>query len=263
MYVDGQFYGLELLPLHTAQQLDVARKLFMCSTFQLPKSTARNLVYVLFPVMPSLFLLLKRRWSFYSRAQSHDVAAVRDAFSFDATRLYPHSGSWAFQTMQMLRELGLYVTVNDHVRLLERVCLNLNDVDQICFDHVSTTSEKTLSFFRLFRDVDTARSFRAFLSSQAEYTQNFMLLFFTSGLRWRFFSRSGRGCHCSACAAHFWSWEHFLSCPVVIGATLVPRLRVFVTSAAWDDIYQLAKDVTVDWRQAFADDSVSDYVQGL
>jgi hypothetical protein len=196
-------------------------------------------------------------------AQSHDIVAVRDAFLFDSTRLYPDTASWAFQTMQMLRELGLFVTVSNHVDLLERVNSNLTDVDQVCFDHVATSSEKTLSFFRLFRDVDMARSFRAFLSSQSEETQNFLLLFFTSGFRWRFFTRSNRGSCCPACRARFWSWEHFFSCSRVTGVTLVPRIRHMVDMAAWGDICRTTRVVTTRWKQAFTHDSLSEYVQGL
>jgi hypothetical protein len=47
-------------------------------------------VYVLFPVVPAVFLLAKRRFAFFSRAQHHDLKCVKEAFLFDLTFLYPH-----------------------------------------------------------------------------------------------------------------------------------------------------------------------------
>jgi hypothetical protein len=265
MYVDGQFYGAELLPLHTANQMDAARKLFVCTTFQLPKSTARNLIYVLFPVMPALFLLLRRRWSFYARARTHDVDAVRDAFLFDEVRLFPHSSSWSFQTAQMLRELGLSVDVRrrEHVQYLERVFEDTEDVEQVCFDHVSTSTEKTLSYFRLFQNVDDARSFRLFLSTQTEGSQNFFVLFLTSGLRWRFFKQSSRGTACPCCREPFWSWSHFLSCVAIVGPSRVPHLRRLTARQAWADVFQLVISTTRDWKHYFSQDSLSDLIRDL
>jgi hypothetical protein len=262
IYVDGQCYGLELLPLHTANQMDAARKLFMCSAFQLPTSTARNLLYVLFPVLPSVFTLLRRRWSFYARVQTHDIDAVWDAFTFDKIRLFPHTSSWAFQTAQILRELGLSVDVRrrDHIRYLEQVFVDTHDVEVICFGHVFTSTEKKLSFFRLFRDVDAARSFCLFLSSQVEGSQNLFLLFFTSGMRWRFFVQSSRGRLCPCFSAHFWSWEHFLSCRSIVVRMQTPLLLDLVARQAWSDVSQLAVDAIKDWPHFFQGDLLTDIV---
>jgi hypothetical protein len=261
-YVDGQFYGVELLPLATANDIDSARKLFMCTLFQLPCKTAKNLVYVLFPVRPSLFLMLHRRWRFYARAQEHDLSAVKDAFLFDSTKLYPNPCSWSFQTAQMLHELGVTV---DHGRLdfaskLEEVCLNLADVEDVCFIHVRRSREKTLSFFRTFPTLEVARSFRAFLSTLTPATQTFILLFLTSGLRWRFFAEARRGCECPCCAAHFWSWEHFLSCQVVT----CDRRQFFIHLAEagqWDGILSEARAIISRWCSFFDDSELSVYVR--
>jgi hypothetical protein len=261
-YVDGQFYGLELLPLATANNIDSARKLFMSTVFQLPSKTARNLVYVLFPVRPSLFLMLHRRWKFYTRAQSHDLKEVRDAFLFDQTKLYPNKLSWSFETVQLLKELGVNA---DHGRLnftarLEEVCLNLSDVEDVCFIHVQKSHEKTLSFFRTFPSVDVARSFRFFLSGQTQRTQTFLLLFLTCGLRWRFFSNSRRGCECPCCGALYWSWEHFLSCRVVTQ----DRTRTFLLFAAreqWTEVLHETRTIVSRWCSFFCHDELSDYMR--
>jgi hypothetical protein len=76
------------------------------------------------------------------------IDAVRDAFTFEEIQLFPHTSSWAFQTAQILRELGLSVDVRprDHIWYLEQVFADTNDVEVICFDHVFTSTAKTLSF---------------------------------------------------------------------------------------------------------------------
>ncbi len=202
-YVDGQFYAIELMSLAAANQLDTARKHFMCTMFSLPSSTAKALVHV---------FMLQRRWRFYDRAQSHDLESVRDAFLFDVTTLYPDPSSWTFQTVLMLKELSISVDQSgmDFPRRLKDLCDDLEDVEQVCFAHVKACREKTLSFFQTFRSVEVARDdLRSFLSRQAGETQDFLILFLSSGLRWRFFSYPSTAGQCPCCSVSFWSWDHF------------------------------------------------------
>jgi hypothetical protein len=79
-FVDSQFYGLELLPMHAASDVESARKLFVCTCcFEVPPSTLRNLTYALFPAM---FTLIKRHAVFFKRATGHDIDCVRKPFFF-------------------------------------------------------------------------------------------------------------------------------------------------------------------------------------
>jgi hypothetical protein len=55
----------------------------------------------------------------------------------------------------------------------------MTDPNSICFQCIRHSEEKTLSFFRLMTDiVETASSFRSFLSTKNPKEQNFFLLFF-------------------------------------------------------------------------------------
>jgi hypothetical protein len=264
-YVDSQFYAVELMGLSAVNQIDAARKSFMCSFFRLPTSTAKNLLYVLFPILPSLYLLIQRRWKFYNRARTHDLSVVRDAFLFDSDVLYPNQHSWSFQTIQLLKEIGVTVDTRrmDYPRWLEEVSNDLNDVDSVCFIHVKTSTEKTLSLFRKFRTVDSARSFRSFLSSQGRDVQHFLLLFLTSGMRWRFFVSSGRGVTCPCCAHTFWSWNHFFDCPNVTAALDSDRFLTFVRNDDWNSVLRESVTVVRTWASRFDRTSLSDIVCDL
>ncbi len=95
-----------IIPTPGCPILTSAEDLFMQNV---PIGTARNLVYVVFSVLPPLFLMTKRRLAFYKRAQTHDLRCVQEAFLFDMTHLFPHDSSWTAQLYAILSELGLTV----------------------------------------------------------------------------------------------------------------------------------------------------------
>jgi hypothetical protein len=105
-------------------------------------------------------------------------------------------------------------------------------------------------------DVETATDFRAFLSTKRAKEQNFFLLFFTSGLRWRFFVDARWGSSCPLCFAHFWSWEHFLSCPFCPVQVSVPELIAMMSLKLWDEITNHACRVTRIWLNLFQDNEL-------
>ncbi len=253
-FVDSQFYGLELFPLHAAQNIDTARKIFMCTLFNLPRCTAKNLVHVIFPVMPAVYVLLKRRAAFYERALAHDIECVREAFLFDMCQLYPVEVSWTAQLVQNFQAIGVDVQ-NDiasfprHLREFDEV---MTDAEVICFQWVRFTDEKTLSFFRVFPDVSTAVSFRRFLSTLRPTEQEFLLLFLSSGLRWRFLVSSSRGRACPCCGHTFWSWEHFLSCPFVPVCSSVAELTALGVLSSWNEVCVTVKQVAISWLSLFS-----------
>jgi hypothetical protein len=252
-FVDGQFYGAELFPLHAALEIDSSRQKFVCAMFDLPPHTAKNLTFALFPVLPGLFMLLRRRASFYNRAQAHDLACVREAFLFDMCRLYPDPSSWTFQLLQMLRHIGVdaYNDIASFPRHLSEVHRLTSDPDAVCFQVIQHTEEKTLSFFRFFPDQATSFSFRAFLSSRSGAEQRFFLLFFTSGLRWRFFQDSSRGSKCPFCSTRFWSWEHFFTCHLCPVHVSVPEVVAMIVLNSWWEITEHLMRAVRIWLSHF------------
>jgi hypothetical protein len=129
---------------------------------------------------------------------------------------------------------------------------SVRDHDFAAFLFVQHTDDATLSFFRLFPDVDTAKFFRCFLSGRCVECQNFLLLFLTSdGFRWRFFTDSRRGASCPKCGATFWSWEHFLSCPFFPVCCSVPEFTAITVLCAWDELLAHIRRVTLLWLGGF------------
>jgi hypothetical protein len=99
-------------------------------------------------------------------------------------QLYPSKLSGCFQLEQMLKSIGvdMHGDIASFPRHLAEFDKTMVDPERVCFLCVQHSDEKTLSFFRLMSNIDSAASFRSFLSSRNSREQNFLLLFLTSGL---------------------------------------------------------------------------------
>jgi hypothetical protein len=187
----------------------------------------------------------------------HDLACVREAFLFDLCQLYPHKSSWTFQLIQLFRAIDVKITdVAAFPRHLSEFEAAMGDVKLICFHIITHSEDKTLSFFRIMPDIGTAASFRSFLSTCKAKEQNLLLLFLTSGLRWRFFQCSSRGSCCPLCQAQFWSWEHFLSRPMQPVRTSVPEFVAMVNLKCWHELAIHVKRVVLIWLSLFGIDEL-------
>jgi hypothetical protein len=148
------------------------------------------------------------------------------------------------------------------VELCEKVVEATVDVDDLCFRHVQASDEKTLSFFRIFPNAAAARDFRNFLSTRSAAGQNFLLLFLSSGLRWRFFRVSNRGKCCPLCSCSFWSWEHFLQCRVLdMRSTLLYEFSAAAFMGDWTGLVDGVRVVTMEWANRF-DPSLISFTSG-
>ncbi len=253
-FVDSQFYGLELLTLPIAGEIERARKIFLCETFALPRNTATNLIYALLPLIPPVFLLAKRRLSFYLRAQTHDLDCVKEAFLFDMSRLYPHHSSWTAQTIVILEELGVRVDTRrmNLVETLQRAVSPTADVEELCFRFIRSSEDKTLTFFHIFPNAATARDFCSFISTLAIPLQDLLVLFLSSNLCWRFSPPpcSSRGHKCPICWCTFWSWEHFLQCAATgQRSTLFLEFSAAAYQGDWGGIVAGTRDVLLTWAR--------------
>lgn len=173
--------------------------------------------------------------------------------------LYPHQSSWTRQTAIILEELNISFDERrmNFVEGLDKAARATVDVELLCFRHVMCSTEATLSFFRIFPDPATARDFRTFLSSQAPEAQVLLILFLSSGLRWRFFRDSSKGHRCPLCSWSFWSWEHFLQCPAVpLRLTLFLEFSSAAFHGDWLGLAAGIKDVLLSWCSALAGQSL-------
>jgi hypothetical protein len=112
-------------------------------------------------------------------------------------------------------------------------------------------------FFRLFPNVATAHDFRTFLSSRSGAAQDFLILFLSSGLRWRFFRDSNRGKQCHKCRGHFWSWEHFLQCPALaLDGTLLQEFSTAAREGDWEGIVDRTRSTVIFWANLFRPEEI-------
>lgn len=160
--------------------------------------------------------------------------------------------SWITQLIQLFRPIDVSISdVSTFPRHLSEFEAAMGDVEQICFHTISFSENKTPSLFRAMPDQTTAASFRLFLSCCKPREQNFLLLFLTSGLRWRSFQLSSRGPCCPIYQCGFWSWEHFSSCPLQPVRTSVPEFVAMVSVKC-----SHVKRVTLIWLSLFDPDEL-------
>jgi hypothetical protein len=58
------------------------------------------------------------------------------------------------------------------------------------------------------------------------------------------------------CGAHFWSWEHFLSCPLVPARVSVPEFVAMTCLSSWLEIARHTTRVVLLWLSYFSDEEL-------
>jgi hypothetical protein len=145
----------------------------------------------------------------------------------------------------------------DFARDVEALLSLVHDEESYSFAFVRSSSASSLSFFKLFRSVNSTTSFQLELSRLQSHFQHVILCFCSGQMRWTFLSRPSS--RCPLCDASSWSWEHFFLCPrmsliLQSRGLLLSRFRERVISARWKRIFSDIAHFLLVWSFALNDD---------
>jgi hypothetical protein len=224
--------------------------------FNLPSSTATNLTIVLFDLWPANFEALSRRVSFAKKMQNHDLEFVRDTFVFDRSLMRTKEG-WHYQSFLIFQSMFNSEKIADFN--MDRVSSKLSPFSRsvrtrFLFHLLRVTDEATLAPFRLFESVEVLESFRELLGSISKSSADTLLLFCSSGHRFRFFEYSALKCPLCSCSS--WLFNHLFTCRVT--EPLLVRNGVswedFETNMGkgkWKEVLFLLHETMTVWRNSF------------
>ncbi len=212
--VESQWYGLELMPLRAVSEIESVRARFVKRLFDLPRSTANAISQVIFDLWPVAFEMLLRRLTFLRSMTNHDLTAIRDSFIFDRQILFREHQGWHFECFLIYRSLFLNAAVHDFdfESVMHRLETLTRSKDDFLFALLKESEETTLGPFRCFASARVLSSFREMLGRVSRRTASMILIFCSSGLRFRFFSHTA--ILCPACRRP-WLTEHLFTCSAV------------------------------------------------
>jgi hypothetical protein len=212
--VESQWYGLELMPIQAISEIETVRARFVRRLFDLPRSTANAISQVVLGLWPAAFEALLRRLSLYRAMLNHELPAIRDSLSFDRVTLFREHQGWYYECFIIYK--SLFTRAEIHVFDFESVMTRLESVtrsrEEFLFVLLKETEETTLEPFRCFDSPTVLASFRQLLSQVSHQTASMILIFCSSGLRFRFFAHTS--ILCPACRRP-WLTEHLFRCTAV------------------------------------------------
>jgi hypothetical protein len=212
--VESQWYGLELMPLQVVSEIDSIRARFIKRLFDLPRSTANAISQVILDLWPAAFEALLRRITFLRSMSNHELPAIRDSFAYDRLTLFREHQGWHYECFLIYRSLFLNAAIHDFdfESVMGRLEVLTRSKSEFLFILLKQTEETTLSPFCCFDSADVLDSFRTMLGQVSRQTASMILIFCSSGLRFRFFSHST--ILCPACRRP-WLTEHLFKCNAV------------------------------------------------
>ncbi len=261
--VESQWHGLELLPRSVVDEIEATRAHLMKKLFNLPSPTATNLIVVLFDLWPANFEALSRRVAFVRKMCDHDLAFVRDAFSFDRTTMMRAQDGWHNETFLLFQSMFRSERISDFSidRIFSRLSPIARSRTQFLYHLLQATDEATLAPFRLFKSPDILISFREMISTVSKPTADFLLLICSSGHRFRFFNRTTLKCPLCPCSS--WLTAHLFTCPMV--KNLLARngaswdaFKLRMRNGEWKEVLLLLHEVTLIWKNTFYDCAFDD-----
>jgi hypothetical protein len=261
--VESQWHGLELLPRSVVDEIETTRAHLMKKLFNLPSPTATNLTLVLFDLWPANFEAISRRVAFARKMFDHDLAFVRDAFSFDRSTMMRAQDGWHNETFLLFQSMFRSEKVSDFS--IERISSRLSPIarsrTQFIYHLLQATDEATLAPFRLFKSPDTLVSFREVIGTISKSSADFLLLICSSGHRFRFFNRTTLKCPLCPCSS--WLTAHLFTCPVV--ENLLARngvswdtFKLRMGNGDWKEVLFLLYEVMLVWKNTFQDCAFDD-----
>jgi hypothetical protein len=261
--VESQWHGLELLPNSVVDDVETVRAHFLKKMFNLPSATATNLSIVLFDLWPANYEAISRRLSFARKMIVHDLTFVQEAFLFDRTTMMRAKGGWHYETFLLFQSMFTGEKIADFSidRVANRLAPISRSKTRFLFFLLQATDEATLAPFRLFANADVLTSFRELVGSLSKDSADLLLLFLSSGHRFRFFDRSTLKCPLCSCSS--WLTNHLFSCPIV--EPLLTRNNVTwcdfengMREGKWREVLLLLHEAVLVWRNSFEACSIDD-----
>jgi hypothetical protein len=250
--VESQWYGLELMPLQAVTEIEAIRARFVKRLFDLPRSTANVISQVIFDLWPAAFEALLRRLTFLRSMMNHDLAATRDSFAFDRLILFREHQGWHYECFLIYRSLFLHTTIHnfDFEAVMCRLEALTRSKDDFLFILLKESEETTIGPFRCFASACVLASFREMLSRVSRQTASMVLIFCSSGLRFRFFSHPA--ILCPVCRRP-WLTEHLFKCDAVEqllawNAISYESFCLAMRNGAWGQVIGVIVEVLRVWK---------------
>ncbi len=250
--VESQWYGLELMPLQVVTEIESTRARFVKRLFDLPRSTANVISQVIFDLWPAAFEALLRRITFLRSMLNHDLPAIRDSFAYDRLTLFRERQGWHHECFLIYRSLFLNATIHDFdfESVMGRLKPLTRSKNDFLFILLKQSEESTMAPFRCFVSAEVLASFREMLGQVSRPTASMILVFCSSGLRFRFFSHPT--ILCPACRRP-WLTEHLFKCNAVEqllawNAITYEAFCSFMGNGAWGQVIGVIVEVLRVWK---------------
>ena len=184
MFVESQYFGMELLPAVAGSNMKSTRGFFLNKTLGLTKSFPSKVVEFLLNLYPPEVKLLKARLSLFRRLESHEIAHGRKALELTFGPLLEKRVGWGYESFILLRKINPRMKFEDFsfVTNAESFLSNFPSATEIAFEFLKRLagSSSELTFFLFLESIEAASSFRLALEKLSFDHIRIVLLFVTS-----------------------------------------------------------------------------------
>ena len=187
MFVESQFFGMELFPHSASENMKSARCFFLNKVLNLSKSFPSKVVEFLLNIYPSEIKLLKARLSLFHRLKTHAIPHAQKALELSLSSLLDKRAGWGYESFLLMRKINPKMNFDDFDFEMNAGDF-LNDFpseSELTFELLRRKAlrEPELLFFTFLESCQEAESFRKSLENLSREHARVVLLFVTSQLR--------------------------------------------------------------------------------
>ncbi len=187
-FVESQLYGLELFPACAVPTINRVRRTFWTTVYNLPADTSSCLANFFLGLPPAEITILKARWNFGKRLETHSIPAVAKAVELESF-VKKKSMGWSHENFIVARQIHPMLRhVNFSVQdFSESLFTDFPNLDNLNYTVITRQADDTpaLSFFTFLPSFRHAVTLREALGKLSFEHARLVLLFLFSGLRWR------------------------------------------------------------------------------
>jgi hypothetical protein len=256
--VESQLFGTELFPSCAVPVLKRVRRTFIAYLFELPADTSSTLANFLLKLLSAELRLLKTRWRFGQRLLRHAVPGVHTTQQLDVA-LSRQSVGWTHENFIIARQICPSLRKTDFTlsTFASELFTDFPDLDQLNFALLQkkASEDDALSFFGKMTSYHQAVMFRRNLGTLSFAQARLVVMFVSSGLRWRIARTPLKTC--PFCPNRELLWAHFLECEYVTPFLArdfisMELLLNFVRGNRWRDVFTIVGDVLRIWGDALS-----------